>query len=211
MRLNHTLGEMKGDLFMLGEWAYHITIMGTPSATEPWGWQLDGHHLIINFFVLRDQVVATPTFIGSEPMIAESGKYKGIAIMQEEQNKALAFAQSLTPSQKSKAILSSEKTGNDNQTEAFKDNVVIPYEGIRVRELNKKQKNALLEVIGIYIGYLNEGHAEVRMIEIESHCRGTCWVLMCWEFATWFAWEETRHIWETIRMPSRSLISPLMN
>jgi hypothetical protein len=41
--------------------------MGTPSATEPWGWQLDGHHAIVNYFVLGDQVVMTPHFFGSEP------------------------------------------------------------------------------------------------------------------------------------------------
>jgi hypothetical protein len=178
MKLNHTLGEMQGSQFMLGEWAYFITIMGEPSATEPWGWQIDGHHLIINFFVLGDQVVATPTFIGSEPMIAESGKYKGIAIMQDEQNMALAFAQSLSRAQKSKAILSSDKSGNDNQTEAFKDNEIIPFEGLLVTDLNKKQTKALQEVIGIYIGYINNGHAEVRMKEIKEH----------WDH-TYFAWK----------------------
>lgn len=43
--------------------------MGTPSDTEPWGWQLDGHHLVINGFVPGDQVVMTPT-LGSEPVKA---------------------------------------------------------------------------------------------------------------------------------------------
>ena len=45
MRLNHTLGELNDNNFdEYGEWLYHITVMGTPSATEPWGWQFDGHH-----------------------------------------------------------------------------------------------------------------------------------------------------------------------
>ena len=78
MRLNHTLGELNDNNFdEYGEWRYHITVMGKPSATEPWGWQLDGHHAIINYFVLGDQVVMTPFFAGSEPVIAPSGKYKG--------------------------------------------------------------------------------------------------------------------------------------
>ena len=37
-------------------------MMGIPTADGPWGWQLDGHHLVINFFVLGDQVVMTPAF-----------------------------------------------------------------------------------------------------------------------------------------------------
>ena len=58
MKLNHTLGELNGNDFdRYSEWMYHVTVMGTPSATEPWGWQFDGHHAIINYFVLGDQVV----------------------------------------------------------------------------------------------------------------------------------------------------------
>ena len=60
-----------------------------PSATEPWGWKLEGHHAIINYFVLGDQVVMTPLFIGSEPVRATSGKYKGLEILQREQNDGL--------------------------------------------------------------------------------------------------------------------------
>ena len=87
MRLNHTLGELNNnDFVQYGEWLYWITVMGTPSATEPWGWQLDGHHVIINYFVLGDQVVMTPTFIGSEPVTATSGKYAGTSVLQDEQN-----------------------------------------------------------------------------------------------------------------------------
>ena len=87
MRLNETLAELTNDHEFLGEWLYFITVMGKPSATEPWGFQLDGHHVIINYFVLGDQVVMTPFFAGSEPVIATSGKYKGISILQDEQNR----------------------------------------------------------------------------------------------------------------------------
>ncbi len=72
MKLNHTLGEINNNFQEYGEWLYWITIMGEPSETEPWGWQIDGHHLIINYFVLGDQVVITPFFAGSEPVIAET-------------------------------------------------------------------------------------------------------------------------------------------
>src|SRR5262249_51110280 len=70
MRLNETLGELNdGNFDEYGEFQYFITVMGTPSATEPWGWQLDGHHAVINYFVLGDQVVMTPFFAGSEPAV----------------------------------------------------------------------------------------------------------------------------------------------
>ena len=85
--------------------------MGTPSETEPWGWQLDGHHLVINYFVLGDQVVMTPTFMGSEPVTATSGKYKGTTVLQDEQHKGLALINALDEAQRQKAIIQVSKTG----------------------------------------------------------------------------------------------------
>lgn len=76
MRLNETLAELANDYAFLGEWLYYIQIYGRPSATEPWGWKLEGHHAIVNYFVLGDQVVMTPLFIGSEPVKAPPASTK---------------------------------------------------------------------------------------------------------------------------------------
>ena len=37
----------------------------------------------------------TPFFAGSEPVIAPSGKYKGTSVLQDEQNRGLAFVNAL--------------------------------------------------------------------------------------------------------------------
>ena len=170
MKLNHTLGELNHDNFVeYGEWLYWITVMGTPSASEPWGWQLDGHHLIINYFVLGDQVVMTPLFFGSEPARATSGKYRGTRIMQEEQDAGLAFMKSLTQQQRTAATLRTSKDGNDNLTEAFKDNVVLDYAGVPVRTLNATQKRQLLGLIGLYVHNMRDEHARVRIDEVNAH------------------------------------------
>ena len=49
--------ELTGRAREYDEWYYWMSIMGAPSASEPWGWQIDGHHLIANCFVLGDQIV----------------------------------------------------------------------------------------------------------------------------------------------------------
>jgi DNA-binding transcriptional ArsR family regulator len=170
MKLNHTLGELNHDNFVeYGEWLYWITVMGTPSATEPWGWQLDGHHLIINYFVLGRQVVMTPSFFGSEPARATAGKYRGTRIMQEEQDAGLAFVKSLTKEQRTAATLRTSKDGNDNLTEAFKDNVVLDYAGVPVRTLSAAQKRQLLGLIGLYVHNMRDEHARVRIDEVNAH------------------------------------------
>jgi hypothetical protein len=178
MRLNETLAELNDNNFdELGEWQYFITVMGTPSATEPWGWQFDGHHAVINYFVLGDQVVMSPFFAGSEPVSATSGKYKGTVVLQDQQNKGLAFVNSLTAPQRTKAILQSEKTRDLNLTEAWKDNVVLDYAGLPVKELTADQRAAFLNLIALYVGNMDDGHARVKMDEVRAHLD-----------RTWFAW-----------------------
>lgn len=170
MRLNHTLGELNNnDMEQYGEWRYHITVMGKPSATEPWGWQLDGHHAIINYFVLGTQVVMSPVFVGSEPVVAESGKFKGTVILQQEQNDGLKFLRSLTDEQRRKAVLEVSKTGNNNVGEAFKDNVVLDYAGLAGKDMTAAQKKQLLALADLYISNMDDGHARVKMDEVRRH------------------------------------------
>jgi hypothetical protein len=169
MRLNETLAELTSNFDEYGEWQYYITIMGTPSATEPWGWQLDGHHAIINYFVLGDQVVMTPFFAGSEPVIAPSGKYKGTKVLQLEQDRGLGLVNSMNDNQRRRAVLNFSKTGDNNLTEAWKDNVVLDYAGIPYNALDYGQRDELLGLIELYVNNMDDGHAKVKMSEVRAH------------------------------------------
>ena len=170
MHLNETLGELTNNNFVeFGEGKYWLTFMGTPSASEPWGWQLDGHHLIINFFVQGDQIVMTPAFWGSEPAVATGGKYAGTRIMDDEQTKGLALINALDAQQQKAAILFTSKTGNNIMTEAWSDNVVMDYAGAAVSGFNAEQKALLMDVIGLYIGNMEAPLAEDKMKEITAY------------------------------------------
>ena len=173
MKLNGTLAELTNRFDEYGEWLYWITIMGEPSATKPWGWQLDGHHVVINYFILGDQVVMSPVFMGSEPVKAESGKFKGTVICQAEQDKGLAFINSLNKTQRAKAIVANDKGPTNNIGEAFRDNQVLDYIGIRCSELTAKQKTQLHGLIEVYVGNLADGHAKVKMADMKKHLDAT--------------------------------------
>jgi hypothetical protein len=177
MRLNETLAELSGDHAFLGEWLYYIQIFGKPSATEPWGWKLEGHHAIISYFVLGDQLVMTPLFIGSEPVKATSGKYKGLEILQLEQKGGLEMLGALSEAQRKQAILNFSKTGNNNLSEAFKDNVVIEYAGLRTNDLADPARLRFRDLIHLYVSNMDEGHARVKMDEVDRHLDNT-----------WFTW-----------------------
>lgn len=178
MRLNETLAELTQRPDEYGEWLYWITVMGTPSATEPWGWQLDGHHLVINYFVLGDQVVMTPTFMGSEPVFAATGRYQGTRILEAHRTRGLQLLQSLDEAQRHVAILEATKGSNRNQSELFRDNMVIPYAGVRADRFTPQQRELLLALIAEFVGNLPEGHARVRMEEVRAHLDEThfAWV-----------------------------------
>jgi hypothetical protein len=173
MKLNGTLAELTRNPDEYGEWLYWITILGEPSATKPWGWQLDGHHVVINYFVLGDQVVMSPVFMGSEPVKAAGGKFKGTVVCQAEQDKGLAFINALDKKQRAKAIFANEKGPTNNIGEAFRDNQVLDYIGLRCSELTAEQKAQLLGLIGVYVGNMSTGHAKVKMADVKKHLDAT--------------------------------------
>jgi hypothetical protein len=168
MKLNGYLAELLNNPTEYGEDLYHLTVMGTPSDTAPWGWQLDGHHLIVNYFVLGDQVVMSPAFMGSEPVTVDSGKYAGTSVLQDEQNKGLAFMRSLSPELQKIATVETSKTANNALAQAFRDNIVLDYAGLPGSRLTPAQRTMLLELIGEYVRNMDDGHAKVRMDEVRA-------------------------------------------
>ncbi len=168
MKLSHHLLELTGRPEEHGEWHYFISIFGEPSADKPWGWQIDGHHLNINCFVLGDQVVLTPHLVGAEPMLAESGIYAGTRVLKEEEAAGHALMSALTPAQRAKATVDN-KLPRELFTTAPWDNYVMKYEGIRYDELTEAQKALLLDIVKLYAGRLRAGHAEAKVEEIRRH------------------------------------------
>lgn len=177
MKTDQTLKELNNGSLDYDEELYFFTIMGKPSSTEPWGWQLDGHHLVINYFILGDQVVMSPVFMGGEPIITTSGKYEGNTLFQDEQNLGLSLMQSLTQEQQMDATISKSKTKNNNVAEANKDNITLNYEGLLVSKFSNQQKQQLLDLVYLYVSNIREGHDKIKMEEVKAHIDNT-----------WFAW-----------------------
>jgi hypothetical protein len=176
MKLNEHIRELTGRDEEYGEWYYWLSIFGTPSDDQPWGWQIDGHHLIINCFALGDQIVLTPNFIGSEPVYAASGQYAGTRVFEEEEAKGFALMHALSPSQQQQATISTDLPVEVFAT-AYRDNLMLGYQGIRYDRLTAEQQALLLDVIGVYVGRIRPGHAEIRLDEVKAHLQ-----------ETWFAW-----------------------
>ena len=177
MRLNESIREITGSDEELGEWLYWLSVMGKPSHDEPWGWQIDGHHLIVNCFNLGDQLVMTPMFMGSEPVAVDIGKYAGTRVFQAEEQIGLNLAQTFTSDQRRKAIIAEDLPG-ELFTAAFRDNFELRPEGIRYDELTSHQQAILIDLIGVYVNRLPSGHAQAKLDEVTRHLQETYFAWM---------------------------------
>ena len=189
MRLNELLAELTGDREAFGEWPYFVSIFGTPGADEPWGWQIDGHHLCLNVVVFDGRIVMTPSFMGAEPRRVRQGWLAGTSLFDPEEAFGLDLIRSFDAGQRERAIrypsihpdhipprLQNLFDGR-MQAGAFHDNLVAPYQGVAGDEMTDGQRRVLLALTSSYAEWWADGHAEVRMREVEAHLD-----------ETWFSW-----------------------
>ena len=84
---------------------------------------------------------------------------------------------SLSEDQKNDAVLSWEKTGNNNRGELFQDNAIVPYQGLRLNALTKAQRQLAIALVRQYTGQIRPGHDEIKLAEVLDH----------WD-QTYFSW-----------------------
>jgi hypothetical protein len=120
MSLEAILQELEGPnrRFPRDPELYHVSVFGKPGPDSTWGWRFEGHHLSLNFTVVKGKfVVGTPSFMGTNPAEVKSGPRAGLRVLAAEEDLARTLVKSLNDSQKSKAILS-DKAPNDVLTGA---------------------------------------------------------------------------------------------
>ncbi len=142
MALNGFLGELVDLPTILNERSYWVALYGTPSADGPWGWQLFGHHVALNFVAVGGRHVVAPVFLGAEPALSDGERP---ALFDAREQIAIELAESLTATQRESAIIFDSvldpampegrlhPADERHVAGAFRDNRVVPYEGIRAR------------------------------------------------------------------------------
>ncbi|MEI2776136.1 MAG: DUF3500 domain-containing protein [Tetrasphaera sp.] len=189
MRTNHFLGELVELPRILNEYSYNLNIFGTPSADEPWGWNLYGHHLCLNTVFVGGQQFFTPVFFGAEPNVIDKGPYAGTRLFDRHEELALAFRRGLPPAKAAAATLFDRKRDPAMPPDrlhpgdelhlggAFQDNRVIPYEGLPLVDATAEERAAVLAIVAAYLHYIPDGPRAARLREFEAHLD-----------ETWFAW-----------------------
>jgi hypothetical protein len=78
---------------------YCFRIFGDPGAA-PWGWQLAGHHVVLNFTVAGDYVSGTPCMFGSVP-----ASYGSLSPLGHEEADGFDFVHRLSAGQRARAVI----------------------------------------------------------------------------------------------------------
>ncbi|MER7796784.1 DUF3500 domain-containing protein [Microbacterium sp. NPDC096154] len=177
MALNGYLGELTGLPNVLNSRSFALTIFGEPSTETPWGWQLFGHHVCVNFVAVGGREVVAPVFLGGEPALTDTRP----PLFDARERLALELASSLTAEQREKAVVydsvldPSMPEGRLHPADerhlagAFHDNWVIPYEGVRASELDERQRGILRAIVEDFHLLLRDEQRAMTMAEYDAH------------------------------------------
>jgi hypothetical protein len=157
-RMSDTVGTMD---------AYWLAIFGNPSSDGPWQWQLEGHHVAVNFTFSGDDVSVTPTFLGSRPNVVEEGEFAGWHALGYEKDRAYALLSSMDEGQRQKAVIA-DVVANNIFTDPQRLEVFDGYSGLAASEMSERQKDLLWRVINEYVLNYDYEVSDDRIAEIEK-------------------------------------------
>ena len=150
---------------MFGKDLYYLSILGTPSESDPWMLQFGGHHLALNITIEGDRGVLTPTLTGAQPGLYQLNG-KTVRPLGAESDKAFDLLNSLDEGERKQAILNYRVAdlvlgpGHDGQT--------IQPEGLKGSAMSEKQRELMLSVISEWAEIVNDAYATPRMAELKA-------------------------------------------
>jgi len=155
---------------------YAVAVFGKPGDLH-WGWKIAGHHAAANFTISKGRVGFTPTFLGSSPMVIQSGKYAGYMALPNEGNRGLELMLSLDEEQQNAAIVASEKPRDVIEGPGRRSSLK-EYEGLKADRLSAEQARLLRVLVAEYVGNSDFDSAEDQLKLIEK---------AGWD-ELWFSW-----------------------
>lgn len=157
-------------LVRFGRAEYYMAILGQPSQTTPWMMQFGGHHLAINLTMTGSNRTMAPSHLGAQPS-SFSLDSRTVRPLGDELDKGVALINALDASERKLAILGYAVA--DTVLAAGEDGKTIQPEGVKASTFNASQKKMLLDLVGEWVGVIDQAEAAVKMREIENRIADT--------------------------------------
>ncbi len=175
MRIDDIVRDRAGEIVMndgrlpveIGQEFFWFTVFGAPGARDPWGFQVEGHHLALNVTVAGDAVAVTPAFWGAWPATVEQGPMAGFRALPDEEDLAFYLVASLDDADRRRAVLSATLPPGIF-TSPERDAILARYEGLPASELDPAARRSLLALVAEYVGNFSAGIAGPWLRQIEA-------------------------------------------
>ncbi|MEM9205222.1 MAG: DUF3500 domain-containing protein [Pseudomonadota bacterium] len=135
---------------------FSLMVFGEPSATEPWAWRWEGHHLTITFTLVGDEIVShTPKAFASEPNTVPSGPHKGLVVLPENEVLGRAIFAELEGAARRRAHFQERSVGNITLT-AGREDRITGRAGLALGEMPQTSIDKVQRLIDLYtLDHLN--------------------------------------------------------
>lgn len=160
---------------------YSIDMFGDPETSGSWGFQLDGHHCVINFLVDGDNVSMVPAFLGGEPA-SDTWNGEDFDIFSDERDLAITLYNSLDTDEISAAVTTSSSHSLEVGP-ADMNGDPDPYRGdydysgfatgLKYSEMSSTAQANLILVMKEYVYNLTDNFADVWWTDIMANIDDT--------------------------------------
>ncbi len=150
---------------------YAFLVYGDPSAKDPWGWRMEGHHVSIHYTTVGDHISFTPSFLGSNPgHVLLDVPQKGVRVLGEEEDMGYKLLNALDASQKEKVVLAEKSpyeifSVNQRQVTGLDK---ARFEGVAMKDMSVDQQKIFKDLIVLYLDRYHVTLKNQQMKQLEK-------------------------------------------
>ncbi len=168
MALENVLREIEKDPVKRDPEKYHLWVFGKPDPKGTWGWKFEGHHISLNFTIVKGSLIATtPAFLGSNPAEVREGPQKGKRVLKAEEDLGRELLMSFDEKTRAQLVYDA-KAPADVLTAAASKVEPLPKAGLQVKQFSKAQKDLVRKLLREYADLMPEKLAAERMARVEK-------------------------------------------
>jgi hypothetical protein len=168
MELENVLAAIESNPTRRDPELYYFWVFGSPEASGTWGWKAEGHHLSLNFTVIRGNAVATtPTFAGANPAEVRDGPLKGRRVLRAEEDLGRDLVESFDERARSQVVFDAKAPSEILTTDSSQVEPVLSV-GLEAGKMTPRQKGILRQLLAEYAALMPPTLAAERLARIDK-------------------------------------------